>query len=52
MADTYGLMVEYMKVIGLIIKCMAAENTNGKMDVVMKANITMIKNMDLVYTLG
>jgi hypothetical protein len=52
MADTYGLMVEYMKVIGLIIKCMAVENTNGRMGEVMKGNITMIKNMDLVYILG
>jgi len=52
MADTYGLMVEYMKVIGLTIKCMAVENTNGRMGEVMKVNITMIKNMDLVYIPG
>ena len=52
MADIHGLMVEYMRVIGLIIKCMDVVNTNGKMDVVMKVNITMIKNMDTVFTLG
>jgi hypothetical protein len=47
-----GLMEEYIKEIGLIIKCMVVANINGKMAVVIKANTTTIKSMDMVFIHG
>jgi hypothetical protein len=47
-----GLMEEYIKEIGSIIKCMVVANINGKMVVVTKANTITIKNMDMVFIHG
>lgn len=47
-----GLMEEYIKGIGLIIKCMVVANINGKMAVVIKVNTITIKSMDMVFIHG
>lgn len=52
MASIYGLMEEYMKEIGQIIRCMEKDYINGKMAEVMKDNIIMIKSMVMEFILG
>lgn len=48
----YGVMEDNIKEIGLIIKCMETDSINGKMVACMWANISSIKSMDSVFTLG
>ena len=50
--STTGVTVEYIKVTGLIIKCMERENLLGQMARNTSVNIRMIKKKDLEFSFG